>query len=121
MVQASGGDFDVIIDDGGHTMKQQITTMDYLIPNALKPGGLFFMEDLLTCFLAKYLDFNDQRTTQHIYSLTDDLHKRELAHSGLSSRYKPALSSLFLSVDCMREICVIERIPNEKKLKERTK
>lgn len=39
------GPFDIIIDDGGHTVSQQITTLVTLFP-ALSKGGLFFVEDL---------------------------------------------------------------------------
>lgn len=37
MAQA-GMDFDVIVDDGGHTMNQQITSLEVLW-KAVKPGG----------------------------------------------------------------------------------
>ncbi|KAG8157639.1 hypothetical protein KVR01_012681 [Diaporthe batatas] len=46
-----GKDFDIIIDDGGHTMVQQITSLKYLW-KAIKPGGLYFVEDLQTSFVA---------------------------------------------------------------------
>lgn len=40
-----GGDWDVICDDGGHASNQIITTFKHLWP-ALKPGGLYCIEDL---------------------------------------------------------------------------
>ena len=43
------GTFDVVIDDGGHTMEQQITTFRELYP-AVKPGGLYLAEDLHTSY-----------------------------------------------------------------------
>ena len=46
---AQGGPFDVIVDDGGHSMKQQITTLRTLFPK-LPPGGIFILEDLLSSF-----------------------------------------------------------------------
>ena len=42
------GDFDMIIDDGGHTMEQMQTSLNYLW-NSLKPGGLYVIEDLHSC------------------------------------------------------------------------
>jgi len=44
-VAASGGDFDVVIDDGGHRNTQIKTSFDILWP-AVKQGGLYFIEDL---------------------------------------------------------------------------
>merc|ERR1711918_218223 len=44
-IKESGGMFDVVIDDGGHTNKQIKTSFDYLWPH-VKPGGLYFLEDL---------------------------------------------------------------------------
>jgi hypothetical protein len=48
-VQEHGQNFDIIIDDGGHTMAQQITSLQHLW-KAVKPGGLYFIEDLETSF-----------------------------------------------------------------------
>ena len=38
----------MIIDDGGHTMKQMQTSLNYLW-NSVKSGGLYVIEDLHTC------------------------------------------------------------------------
>jgi hypothetical protein len=48
-----GGDFDIIIDDGGHTMIQQITSFEALFP-FLKKGGVYIIEDLHTSYWAKW-------------------------------------------------------------------
>lgn len=45
----NGRDFDIIVDDGGHTMVQQITSLQHLW-KAVKPGGIYFCEDLATSF-----------------------------------------------------------------------
>lgn len=42
-----GVEFDIIIDDGGHTVEQQINTLIGLFPR-LKTGGIFIVEDLHT-------------------------------------------------------------------------
>lgn len=44
-IQESGGNFDIIVDDGGHKNTQIKTSFDTLWP-ALRPGGLYFIEDL---------------------------------------------------------------------------
>ena len=41
--------YDVIVDDGGHTRKQQLTTLATLFP-VLKPGGFYILEDLHASF-----------------------------------------------------------------------
>lgn len=44
-----GGNFDLIIDDGGHTMKQQITSFEVLFPH-VKSAGIHIIEDLHTSY-----------------------------------------------------------------------
>lgn len=45
-VARTGGGFDVIVDDGGHANHQIVTSLEVLWPRALRPGGLYFIEDL---------------------------------------------------------------------------
>jgi len=52
-LQNVGGDFDVIIDDGGHTMDQQLITFKELFPY-LKDGGIYVIEDLHTSYWKSY-------------------------------------------------------------------
>lgn len=46
---AERGPFDLIVDDGGHRMEQQITSFRTLWP-ALKDGGLYMVEDVHTSY-----------------------------------------------------------------------
>lgn len=48
-IENSGGRFDIIIDDGGHTMRQQITSFIHLFPH-VNPGGVYIIEDLHTSY-----------------------------------------------------------------------
>ena len=48
------GPFDVIIDDGGHTMEQQIASVEYLFPMALADGGIYLVEDCHTSYWSDY-------------------------------------------------------------------
>ncbi len=43
------GHFEVILDDGGHSWKQQIVSFETLFP-LLTPGGLYFVEDMHTSY-----------------------------------------------------------------------
>lgn len=47
------GSFDIVIDDGGHQMHQQIVTFREMYP-AVKPGGVYLVEDLHTSYLADW-------------------------------------------------------------------
>ena len=47
-LELHGGDFDIIIDDGGHTMRQQQISLGVLF-DAVKSGGYYIIEDLHTC------------------------------------------------------------------------
>jgi len=40
------GEVDIIIDDGGHTQDQLITSFNFLFKYGLKKGGIYVMEDL---------------------------------------------------------------------------
>jgi hypothetical protein len=45
--------FDVVIDDGGHSMDQQITSIRTLLP-AVRDNGLYVIEDLLSSYHHAY-------------------------------------------------------------------
>jgi cephalosporin hydroxylase len=47
------GPIDIVIDDGGHTMTQQISTFEALFP-ALALGGVYVVEDLHTSYWEEY-------------------------------------------------------------------
>ncbi len=48
-----GGNFDIIIDDGGHYMDQQIISFQTLFP-FLRSGGLYIVEDLHTSYWRQF-------------------------------------------------------------------
>jgi len=52
-IEESGGEFDVIIDDGGHTNCQIWTSFQKLWPT-VKRGGLYFIEDMQVAKLETY-------------------------------------------------------------------
>ncbi|MGV9800274.1 class I SAM-dependent methyltransferase [Mycobacterium sp. NPDC003449] len=49
------GQFDTILDDGGHTPKQMIRSFQYLFPR-LKPGGVYLVEDVCANYWTIYRD-----------------------------------------------------------------
>ena len=56
------GPFDIVIDDGGHTMRQQIRSVETLFP-LLADGGVYIVEDCHTSYWAPYADPSDPAAT----------------------------------------------------------
>lgn len=54
-IEFSGGNFDVILDDGGHAMDHQQVSLGYLFEQ-VKPGGLFIIEDVHSSLPEYYPD-----------------------------------------------------------------
>ena len=52
-VSSKAGPFNVIIDDGGHKMNQQITSFEALWPH-IKPNGLYVIEDIDTSYREEF-------------------------------------------------------------------
>jgi hypothetical protein len=67
-------EYDIIVDDGGHTMQQQLVTIATLFPH-LKSGGLYVLEDLHTSFIgAHYNPYRDSLTAyDFLYRLNSGL------------------------------------------------
>lgn len=70
-VNTQTGPYDIIIDDGGHMMQQQIISFQTLFP-LLKDGGYYVIEDWQTSYLPKYFD-GGQRTVEMLKDLIDGL------------------------------------------------
>jgi predicted O-methyltransferase YrrM len=58
-----GGHYDLVLDDGGHTMEQQIVSFEVLWPH-VTPGGIYVIEDLGTSYFVEYggRDLNEPDT-----------------------------------------------------------
>jgi hypothetical protein len=68
----SGGNFDIIIDDGSHRNNDIKVSFDVLFP-ALKSGGLYFIEDLGVGRMSQYTDKEDIVLADIIASWTEQL------------------------------------------------
>lgn len=103
-INESGGEFDVIIDDGGHTMDQQLTSLEYLW-KIVKPGGLYIIEDLQTSHWPVFggdptmSDPNVPTMLKFIFELIDD----KMIPDGTTH----AISMEMRGIDCQREICAL--------------
>lgn len=69
------GPFDIVIDDGGHTMRQQIVSVETLFP-LLNQGGTYIVEDCHTSYWPEYADAEPggQTFIEWLKDRTDDLH-----------------------------------------------
>lgn len=77
---------DIIIDDGGHSMTQQITSFEVLFP-FLKTNGLYFLEDLHSSYWYNY-GGGFKRKTSFIEYSKNLIDKLNAWHSE-SDRLKP--------------------------------
>jgi len=80
------GGVDVVIEDGGHTMKQQINTFEVVYPY-VNDGGVFLIEDLHTSYWKEYEGGYKKPGTfiEYAKSLIDDIH----AWHSKDKRFKP--------------------------------
>jgi hypothetical protein len=69
------GPFDVIVDDASHESPRTITSFQLLWPH-LKPGGLYFIEDVLTSYLPAWT-VSGLTTMQFLDKLVEQLHRGE--------------------------------------------
>lgn len=107
----SGGEYDAIIDDGGHAMSHHQNSLRVLFP-LLKPGGWYAVEDLET---ASWPAFNkgalagvDNLTTTHVFWLmTQYLHGVNPGARILSAF--GTILPLISHIDCFPELCFLGR------------
>ena len=97
-----GALFDVVIDDGGHYMHQQILTVQMLW-KLVVPGGIFVMEDLETSFDSDY-GGGPKGTPNTMLAFHKDM--LDGFSCGLHTNCIPPLEGL-LDLDCFRESCVM--------------
>ena len=74
-IDASGGDFDIVLDDGGHTMEQQQTSFGFFF-KYVKPGGYYVIEDVHTSLPELYRGYgvqdNEANTTLTMITPSSD-------------------------------------------------
>jgi hypothetical protein len=93
------GHFEVIIDDGGHSYKQQIVSFEHLFPK-LTPGGLYFVEDMHTSY-ARGSVWDDFNTTgvEYFKRLVDYVNIQGKSFVGYSELPPNALNYLENNID----------------------
>jgi len=73
--------FNIILDDGGHTMKQQQITFGFLI-DYVETNGYYIIEDLHTSFNKGFIEGDCEVTT---YEMLDKIQKKEIPFSNYIS------------------------------------
>jgi len=111
VITKSGGMYDLIIDDGGHTMTQQRVSVEELLV-AVRPGGFYVTEDLQTSHIPMYMDTKPLMADvvgHWAKSLANDLPYDPVLVSGEVDQAKAVYTSMISSVECAREMCVITK------------
>ncbi len=74
---------DIIIDDGGHTMEQQINTFEVLYPH-VSPNGLYVCEDMHTSYWKRYGGGHGEKSSFVEYSknFVDAIHAWHFENAG---------------------------------------
>ncbi len=103
---------DILLDDGGHTMRQQIVTFEELFDH-VKPEGLFLCEDLHTSYFLEYGGGNRRPGTFIEYSKRwiDQLHGWFSEESGFKV---DNISKSINSVHYYTSMVVVEKSPRTK-------
>lgn len=103
------GAFDIIIDDGGHTMKQQIGTFETLFP-LLNDGGTYIVEDIHTSYWPAF--GRGRKMVNLLKGLVDDMHnwaKKKKGRASLWNRMTARGSSNIKSIHFANGICFIKK------------
>lgn len=87
--------FDIIIDDGGHQMTQQIRSFEALFP-LLNKGGIYLVEDVQTSYWKTFNAGLRKEGTfmEYAKQLTDYVNKDHFRHADTIEIYPPLLESL---------------------------
>lgn len=99
---------DVVLDDGGHTMEQQINSLIALFPT-LSNGGTYLCEDTHTSYFPAHGGGLNSESTflEAIKSMIDDMHA--WYHAPLSTIDKSYLANHLYSIGIFDSIVVLEK------------
>ena len=107
----TGGNFNVIVDDGGHKNGQIKTSFDILFEKALSPGGLYFIEDLQVGRNAEFHSDGVPVMADIIQSYIDQLliPSSYLTEKALQQRKLHPIPKDIKWILCQHEACVIAK------------
>jgi hypothetical protein len=108
-VSTSGGQFDVIVDDGSHNPRHQLESFRVLFEHGLKPGGVYFIEDIESPSDRKIDDGKFDK---------DGLSRDRLAYWVYELMKFPRNSAVdiptgLMMILCQREACALFKCPSD--------
>eukprot|EP00759_Apiculatamorpha_spiralis_P032355 PhF_6_TR33811/c0_g1_i1/m.49585 len=108
------GLYDVIIDDGGHHMHQQITSFEELWPK-LRSGGIYVVEDLNTSYKTHYGGSRRPAETKNVTMMKvlqeklDHLHAVPVKNHPGKLLEDKEFHSPYHRIDCYHFICILTK------------
>jgi SAM-dependent methyltransferase len=104
------GEFDIVIDDGGHTMMQQIVTINRVFPK-VRDGGVFICEDTHTSYWSDWGgQFNKKGTfLDYAKELTDYINKEHIQKGFISKKKIDIFEDKLNSISFYNSAVVFEK------------
>jgi hypothetical protein len=107
-IEESGGNFDVIVDDGGHTNCQIMTSFEKLWPH-VKPGGLYFIEDLQMTQLEEKQQSTKTCNGKHLVSDKLKAIMETLVYQPMIRNDRKVARNDVETLFCQNEACVLRK------------
>ena len=108
------GPYDVVVDDGGHSRKQQVNSLIGLWP-FIKSGGFYIIEDIFTSFMPSYND-NQEAATDVIFQLilllneAADIQAGTIFHNNIQiSKHSRKIAKDLLYISCFQRVCILNK------------
>lgn len=97
------GDIDILLDDGGHTNKQQITTVEQSIAH-IKDGGLIIVEDVHTIYMESFGNPSRFPFISYIKEYIDRINNRSSEILNPKKKYSKNIFSISIydSIVCLQ-------------------
>jgi len=125
-VAATGGAFDVVIDDGSHVPSHQRLTFERLFP-AVAPGGLYAIEDIETSYWTRmnrpmygYSLKNETSIVEHMKRVADAINREFLYGGGGGQSPLPAVYDSVSTIMFAHNLIVLRKqLPGESRYSDR--
>lgn len=110
-VATTGGGFDVIIDDGGHTNMQMYNSFMVLFLHALNPGGVYIIEDMQLARAPAAVDGDKQHIMIEVVKDWMEALVLDPGDDGVGDLFKLkfGLPPTLKTIDCSRACCAFTK------------